>query len=230
MVYLVLPIPAKSNMPTNPIQYIVKKIDAVPAPPANIMATPLPRLELEHRKLDYFLGTAGGCLSYGQLIEWGIPWGCHGRMVIIRSILAEATRRHQWCLWVHDQEQLDIYPPAWQASGVDLRYLRVAACPEATTNSPMIELKAVFMSSFFKVIVVDCHLSAQDYMFLARRARQSGLLILVLRKHFLTPRLGNVWAKSRLNCWTEASRELFYLRMIKGPNQDNNPVCFSWSD
>ncbi len=164
--------------------------------------------------------------DFGQLWELGMPWGKGGRVALLR-LLARATGRRQWCLWVYDREDLSIYPPAWAAAGVDLSYVRIAPCrsPQQGSNrrprSGVIEdLKAMFMSDFFKIIVIDSHLTLQDYAFLARRARLQGQMILVLRNHFLSPQLGNIWAKVRLNCWMDPVEQRVFFTTVKG--QSNN--------
>ena len=72
--------------------------------------------------VDHFME---GGLSFGQVSEWGIPWGSGGRGLILH-FLAEATKQNKHCLWVHDRKDLAINPPSWQSMGVDLSYVRVA--------------------------------------------------------------------------------------------------------
>lgn len=184
--------------------------------------------------IDYFLEEG---LSFGQLTEWGIPWGSGGRSLIVH-FLAEASRRKQYGLWVHDQEGLELYPPAWQHLGVDLKYFRSSVTSQEKRQKSAFgftrkktvyaraidDLKPAFMSPFFKVIIIDCHISPQDYAFLSQRARCQKQLIFVLRKHHLSSRMGNVWAKSRLNVWRDPLSKRFYLQSVKGfsPRQ----ICF----
>lgn len=190
--------------------------------------------------LQRFLGSG---LAYGQLTEFGIPWGSDGRR-LLQHIVAAATQDHQWCLWVHDQQEMSLYPPSWEASGVDLSYLRVAKCQPAASRDPQAapprvaklsyapnrgqssryssavsDLKAVLMSDFFRVLIIDSHIAPQDYTFLARRARLQNQLIFVVRKHFLSPKMGNIWAKNRFNCWGDPLQGRLFVRTIKGRNK-----------
>ena len=179
--------------------------------------------------IDYFID---GGLAFNQLTEWGIPWGSGGRSLIL-FFLAEATKRGYYSLWVYDRKDLLVYPPSWQAIGVDLKYLRVAVTSqvEKTKNAftktkkrgiytkAIEDLKPALMSPFFKVIIIDSHIAPQDYAFLAQRARLQKQLIFVLRKHHLSSRMGNVWAKCRFNSFRDPLSGRCYLRALKGYSQ-----------
>lgn len=161
--------------------------------------------------------TLDGGLKWGELSEWGSPWGCGGREVLI-SFLSKLNKSHQsqanWCLWVQGQEgEAHVYPPAWEAKGVDLKYIRFTK-----SLKPVKDLNPIFMSSFFKVIVIDApqDLSMEDCQFLSRQARRHKQSIIVVRNYFLSPKKGNVWAKLRVNCWHDYLREQYFLKVIKG--------------
>ncbi|SMF72672.1 hypothetical protein SAMN06296036_12725 [Pseudobacteriovorax antillogorgiicola] len=156
-----------------------------------------------------------GGLRWGELSEWGSPWGSGGRELIIRflSPLHQASQEPYWCLWIQGQEGVNVYPPAWEAKGVNLKYIRFTK-----SLNPIKDLKPVFLNPFFKVIVLDCpqQLSAEDCQFLSRQARCHRQSIILIRNYFLSPKKGNVWAKLRLNCWHNHLHNQFYLKVVKG--------------
>ncbi len=139
-----------------------------------------------------------GGMPLGAICEWGCPPGLGGRQLLL-SFLAQATHasRKWWCLWVNGHDQLSVYPPAWQAQGVDLRHLRFA-----DSREPVADLRPVFLDGLFRVVVLDApqRLSKDDCAFLAQQAREQKQLIIIVRNHFLSPQFGNVWARYRLNC------------------------------
>ena len=157
-----------------------------------------------------------GGLKWGELSEWGSPWGHGGREVLIHflsNLNSHDTDHSQWCLWIQGREGVNVYPPAWEAKGVDLKYIRFTK-----SLSPIRDLKPVFLTPFFKVIVLDCpeRLSLEDCQFLGRQARRHGQAIILIRNFFLSPKKGNVWAKLRLNCWHHNISNQFYIKVIKG--------------
>ena len=161
-------------------------------------------------------GLEGG-LRWGELSEWGSPWGSGGREVLL-SFLSQLkyskSGQEQWCLWVQGQDgDANVYPPAWEAKGVDLRYIRFTK-----SLKPVHDLNPIFMSPFFKFIVLDSpqNLSIEDCQFLGRQARRHQQSIVVVRNYFLSPKKGNVWAKLRLNCWHDYVRDQYMVKVIKG--------------
>ena len=157
-----------------------------------------------------------GGLKWGELSEWGSPWGCGGRDVVIQFLAALKSTPDStpsWCLWVQGQEGVSIYPPAWEARGVDLKYIRFTK-----SLRPVRDLKPIFLSPFFKVIIIDCaqYLSTEDCQFLSQQARRHRQAIILIRNYFLSPKKGNVWSKLRLNCWHHRLSNHFYLKVIKG--------------
>jgi len=157
-----------------------------------------------------------GGLHWGELIEWGIPWGLGGRQVPLH-FLAAAHRmpgnRPLWCLWVHNRKPLQVYPPALAAKGIHLDFLRFA-CSE----KPIHELKAVFTESLFKLIILDgvTSINRDDCAFLSQMARKHHMSIMLLRDQLLNPDSGNVWARRRLNCWHDPFSMEYHLEGIKG--------------
>lgn len=185
-----------------------KTTDSIPLEEYRFKELPcIQRLPSSLDKVNHLLD---GGLAFGQISEWGIPWGNQGRQLIL-SFLTMALQQGQWCLWVQRPSDTTAYAPAWQALGVPLERLKFVE-----VDDPIQALKPLFMSDFFKVIIIDCPLTPKEYAFLAKRARVNRQLIITIRSHYLSTKLGNVWAKSRLNCWMDPLNERFYLRVIKG--------------
>jgi hypothetical protein len=104
----------------------------------------------------------------------------------------------------------EIYPPAWQARGIDLERLSVAY-----SQNPMDELKEAFVNTVFGCVVLDSvKLKRRDFVFLAHRARQLQKTILVVQNFYLSSKQGNIWARYRMNC-VQHSLGLA-LKMIRG--------------
>ncbi len=145
------------------------------------------------KELDDFLQ---GGLPSGCLCEWGVPFGQGGRELVL-SYISMATHQRAWCLWSSSDDEVEVYPPAWAAKGVDLEYVRFVQ-----TNDVIKDLRPVFFDPFFKVIVLDApkKLSKEDIAFLAKQARKNNQLIILLRNFYLKPSKGNVFARFRFNC------------------------------
>jgi hypothetical protein len=172
-------------------------------------------------ELDSFLE---GGLPVGTVCEWGVPLGRGGRELLLAWLTAKSQeyshyhtgddeKKPHWSLWIHSFSDLDVYPPAWGAKGVSLKYLRFAC-----STRPLADLKPVFMDSLFKVIVIDSpqSFSDEDCSFLARQARLNGFVILLLRNFFLSPKRGNVWAKLRLNSYYSNDKQSYQVEMVRG--------------
>lgn len=170
------------------------------------------------RALDKFFG---GGISFGSLIESGLPLGGGGRRIWVQ-LLAAATSgtfdgQKRWCLWISAGQQPRVYPPAWQALGVDLKHLRFAS-----SNSPLSDLKTVFLDNFFQVIVIDqaSPLKAEEHVFLAQCARHYNKIIIVCRQTLLSNKDSNTSAKFRLNITYESSHGMLELSAIRGLHQN----------
>ena len=166
------------------------------------------------KQLDKFLG---GGLAFSALVEWGMPFGSGGRR-LVASLLARATSGDAAdgrlsCLWVSAKAQLKIYPPAWQAAGVDLRWLRFTR-----SSSPVRDLRPLFMDDFFKVIVLDqpASLTMEDCGFITQHARRNRQLIIILRDHLLSTSDSNVWARTRLNTWRDPHTGNLEVEALRG--------------
>ena len=167
------------------------------------------RLPSDHPSLDALLE---GGLRFGELSEWGMPFGCGGRQVIL-AYLAQATQSAQWSLWVSGKDQVEVYPPAWSAQGVSLKWTRFAY-----SKNPVQDLRPLFLDPFFRVIVLDApsKFSGEDCAFLAQQARKYGQAVILLRDYFLSEKYGNIWARLRLNCWQEVTEKRFHLQVVRG--------------
>ena len=165
--------------------------------------------------LDSFLG---GGLGWGEISEWGLPWGAGLRDLILLFMASaqQETQRPTWVLWIYGQKDVQVNPLAWHARGIDLKRLRFA-----TSAKPLIELKPLFLSGFFRMIVLDSipRLSSEDYAFLARQARNLQQHILILHSYDLSNGQGNVWARLRLNCWRDFSQQRAFITLLKGQQQ-----------
>ena len=170
-------------------------------------------LQSRFTRLNDFL--AGG-LPWGQLIEWGMPWGLGGRELLLSFLQAEPhLQQPYWCLWAYHRRHIYVYPPAWAARGIALQTTRFARC-----EHPLQDLKPALRGNFFRIIVLDGYqypqLQQDDYRFLAQQARQQKTLVIVLRDHFLSTKKGNVWAKLRLNSWRDPIHQQHFVKVIKG--------------
>ena len=174
-----------------------------------------PRLSSGMAVLDDILE---GGLSWGELSEWGLPWGV-GLRDLMLSFIAKAQEAKQtptWALWIYGQNDIAINPLAWHARGIHLQHLRFVA-----NRKPLIELKPLFLSSFFRLIVLDSVslLLEEDYAFLARQARQFQQHIIVLHPYQLCAGRGNIWARLRVNCQRDFDQKRICLDILKGRQQ-----------
>lgn len=164
--------------------------------------------------LDNFFS---GGLAFGTLLEMGIPFGNGGRRLLVHFIAAASSgvsdgQKH-WCLWISARQQPAVYPPAWQALGVDLQRLRFA-----WSASPVSDLKFALLNDLFRVIIIDhpTPLKPDDHVFLAQCARQHRKIIIVARDGFLDSRDSNTAAKYRLNIWRPAHQNILEITPVRG--------------
>jgi hypothetical protein len=201
--------------------YVVKKNEKKPI--VTVLASQLsqgkarslhPPLPSRVSLFDSFLG---GGLGWGELSEWGLPWGSGLRDLILPFLVnAQQEQPPAWVLWIYGQKDICVNPLAWHARGVRLEQLRFAL-----STKPLIELKPLFLSGFFRVIVLDSipRLMDEDYAFLARQARRLQQHILVLHPYTLTTSRGNVWARLRINCSRDFAHQHVVLTLLKGHQQ-----------
>ncbi len=175
-------------------------------------ASPLassPPLSSGQTVLDDFLE---GGLRWGELSEWGLPWAQTQRELIFR-FLVSAQHSPSWILWVYGRQDISINPLAWQAHGLNLSRLRFVQA-----QRPVQELKPLFLSSLFRIIVLDGvqQLAEDDYGFLARQARRHQQVVMILHPHQLSLGSGNVWARMRINCWFDSEKQSICAEILKG--------------
>lgn len=196
-------------------------------------------LEQEQRQRSCLLSQAsafasllGQPLEAGCLIEWGAPWGDGGRSMLI-SCLAQALRglsgsASPWLLWVASQSQLRLYPPAWQACGLDLQRLRYAC-----TTQPLLDLRPLFLEPFFTWMILDSPhpLETQACSYIARQARLLRQVIILIRPYPLRAEAGNPAARWRINA-RRLNPEYGVLTLIRGgpPRQITLPIARYLSD
>ena len=158
-----------------------------------------------------------GGLPLGSLIEMGIPFGNGGRRLLVQLVAAatsgtSAAQKH-WCLWISARPQPEVYPPAWQAMGVDLSLLRFA-----WSASPVVDLKTAFLDELFRLIIIDhpSGLRPDEYAFLAQCARNYRKIIIVARDTLLTPKDSNTAARYRLNVLRPPQQNVLRLVPVRG--------------
>ena len=169
------------------------------------------------RELDKLFG---GGLSFGTVLETGIPFGNGGRRLLAQFI-ASATSgasdapKH-WCLWISARQRPRVYPPAWQALGIDLSHLRFA-----WSESPVADLKAVFLDDLFRVIVIDHprFLKPEESVFLAQSARQHQKIIMIARDCHLSAKDSNTAARFRFNIQRPPGSNVLEIVPIRGLHQ-----------
>jgi hypothetical protein len=162
-----------------------------------------------------------GGIPLGSLLEMGMPFGNGGRRLLVQFIAAvtsgiSGAQRH-WCLWISARTQPEVYPPAWQAMGVDLNLLRFAS-----SESPVADLKAAFLDDLFRLIVIDHPkgLRSDEYVFLAQCARQHRKIIIVAHDRVLSPKDSNTAARYRLNVLKPQGQNTLQLQPIRGLHQN----------
>ena len=171
---------------------------------------------------DFFTGspnpskTSGG-VPLGSLLEMGIPFGNGGRRLLVQLIAAATSElsgaQKHWCLWISARPQPEVYPPAWQAMGVDLNLLRFA-----WSASPVADLKAAFLDDLFRLIVIDHPkgLKPEEHTFLAQCARNQRKIIIVARDTLLSPKDSNTAARYRFNVQRSPQDNTLQLVPIRG--------------
>ncbi|MDT8446520.1 MAG: hypothetical protein RRB13_06435 [bacterium] len=162
--------------------------------------------------LDQFLE---GGLPLGGLTEWGLPLGSEGRALLM-PYLAAATGTAQggphWCLWISCHDDWKPFPPAFLAAGVAAERLVFAE-----SRDPLKDLQPALVHPLFRLLVLDSppRLGRGALSFLEARARTQGQAVLVLRPFFLSNKLGNVWARFRVNGWRRPDGN-WQLKALRG--------------
>ncbi len=151
----------------------------------------------------------------GSLIEWGMPQGGRDLLLNFLSSRFQEQASSFWTLWVNTYSTRQIYPPAWDARGIDLQRVRFA-----DTAQPLSDLRPAFHDSFFKIIVLDAKqgsLSDDECAYLSRQARRFNYLIFIVRSYFLSSKSSLVWAKARFNVVADHHKCVFTLKSLRGP-------------
>ena len=152
------------------------------------------------------------CMSQvraGDLVEWGIPPGLNGRLIPLQLL----KRQIPLSIWIYHHHGLGVFASSWISHGVDLQRLFFIC-----SDSPVRELRPVFMEDTFKRIIIDAprRFSAGDMAFVSQQARKQGQIVFLIRHYFLSQKNGNPHASLRINTWQSGKRS-FSLQLIKGP-------------
>lgn len=175
-----------------------------------------PRIFSGIKPVDQFLR---GGIPQDSVTEIGAPLGKGGRellLIFLGAAIKKMKPSQPWILWVSCQREVELYPPALFSYGIH---------PErtlfTTSLSPLKELNRVFMSAFFKLIIIDSPrgIKQSDHSFLSTRARLNSQSIILLRDFFLSNSNGNIWARFRFNCWQRHQTRQLCFTGIKGTSQ-----------
>ena len=143
------------------------------------------------------------------LTEWGIPQGRYGRPLLIKLL----HTRQAPTLWMSDQMAMDFYPQPLHNLGQNLKNLHTVQ-----NRKPFKNMRLVFTENTYPQIILDTSefLSRADLNFLARMARTHRITIFLIRHFFLTPKIGNPFAKNRFNSSFCLARKQFIFQILKG--------------
>ncbi|MGE0171303.1 MAG: hypothetical protein AB7T49_00885 [Oligoflexales bacterium] len=160
-------------------------------------------------------------IAFGSLCEWGIPPGQMGLKILLSFL---TTQSHSnFLLWIYNQAEMQVYPPAWQQQGLDLSRLFFINLGEnqkiqSKKKSVIEAIKPVFLENVFPIIILDdIYLTRSDMAFLHAQAKRLHKIIFVVYPKLLSHKVGNVWAKWRLNAWLDLKKEYFHFEALKGP-------------
>jgi hypothetical protein len=142
-----------------------------------------------------------------------MPWGQGLREILLPFLVSAQQLKDYWILWVYGQSTVCVNPLAWKARSVDLNRIRFVQ-----STKPLHDLRPIFLSDFFRVIVLDhgLALSDEDCAFLARQARQQRQSILILKPQALSHTQGNIWARLRVNCSQDLRTQILSAELLKG--------------
>ena len=142
--------------------------------------------------------------------------GREGRCILL-PFLANLSQGQQYppafILWINGYENLQVFAPAWFARGL---------VPERTvfaySADVLVDLKRIFMSPLFKMIVIDSpqFFALEDCLFLRRMAKKHQQVIVLVRNYFLTNKKGNIASNLRLNAWRDHTQGAMSLQAVKG--------------
>jgi predicted ATP-dependent serine protease len=177
-------------------------------------------------KLDECLG---GGLEVGGVSEWGMPSG-HGSRILLMNLITRLTNDHKQkpVLWVLGQPGVKVFATAWMSLGVEMSKILFA-----NSFKPLKDLREVFMEPAFSLVVLDSpkSFSKEEYAFISKQAQKNSMHVAFLQNYLLSEKIGNVWARKRLNCKSE--HDLlgnFQVKMLRGGNQKKCSIRLTHGD
>jgi hypothetical protein len=163
-------------------------------------------------------------IAFGSLCEWGVPPGQMSLQVLLSFLTPTEEFDSSLILWVNNQAELQVYPPAWQQQGLDLKrlfFINMGQSDESKKKKKKAvteALKPIFLEDVFSIIVLhDLHLTRTDMAFLHKQAKRFRKIIFVVYSRLLSHKIGNVWAKWRFNSWRDNPTGPSHFQALKGP-------------
>ena len=145
---------------------------------------------------DYFLP---------PITECGIRFA--GRKIVLLSLKSSKK-----IIWIsNSKSNLSCYAPGWTEFGLEkIFFLKI--------ENVMKEAKHVFLQPCFDTIVIDGfrNLKDDDLAFIRTQARTHKFQVILIRDFYLTPSIGNVWARSRFNIFYNPKKSIFKIERVKG--------------
>ncbi|MEZ4705493.1 MAG: hypothetical protein R3A11_09955 [Bdellovibrionota bacterium] len=153
-------------------------------------------------------------LHQGQLVEWGIPYGKNGRWIPLSFF------RMSTCsvAWIYDHEGVKVYPPAWEAFGIDLEKFFFVESKQVFQD-----VKPVFLCGAFPIIVLDVstRVSLKEMAFLKQKSIQHKKIIFLIHPFWMRHEIGNPYAQVRINVFFHPLKDQFSLDVFKGGKKEN---------
>ncbi len=130
-------------------------------------------LSSDDESLDLFLG---GGLPLPGVSLWTGSLGSRVREILLKWVISQQKNR-QCVLWVMGLQSVQILASSWASRGVDLSKLYFSY-----SSSPLAELKEVFFSDIFPLIILDSIVfSNEDQAFLSQIARRKEKSLVILQ-------------------------------------------------
>ncbi|MEI8026775.1 MAG: hypothetical protein WCI18_10550 [Pseudomonadota bacterium] len=130
-------------------------------------------LSSDDESLDLFLG---GGLPLPGVSLWTGSLGSRVREILLKWVVSQQKNR-QCVLWVMGLQSVQILASSWASRGVDLSKLYFSY-----SSSPLAELKEVFFSDIFPLIILDSIVfSNEDQAFLSQIARRKEKSLVILQ-------------------------------------------------
>ena len=151
---------------------------------------------MQDKLLSYFIP---------PMTEVGIPHA--GRKVILSSLNPEKK-----IIWIsNSKSNTTFFPSGWTDLSLDkIFFLKI--------ENVIKDAKPVFLQPCFDTIVIDGfrNLRDDDLAFMAIQARAHKIQIILVRDFFLTPNIGNIWARSRFNIFYNPKLNTFKIQTVRG--------------